>query len=165
MTEKETLEQEHIKALISEWNFQCAEGIETYPRSRMFEICYEDAYKQGKKEATKECNEYYQNELDEVYKNYADRLKDVLKRNEELKTKLAFLDEINNALNNENTELKKDKDYFSENLDKQMDATLNVMKQLNEAKEIIKTCIAIMTLYKKTSHLETIAKAEAFLKE
>ena len=38
-------------------------------------------------------------------------------------------------------------------------------EQLTKAKEIIKTCIAIMTLYKKTSHLETLEKAEAFLKE
>ena len=32
--------------------------------------------------AVKDCNEYYQNELDEVYKNYADRLKEL---QEELK--------------------------------------------------------------------------------
>ena len=104
----------------------------------MYKDDIKSAYTAGLKEATKECNEYFQNELDEVYKNYADRLKDVLKRNEELKTKLAFLNEINKALDNENTELKKDKEYFSDNLDKQVDATLNVMKQLNEAKNIIK---------------------------
>ena len=49
--EKEMLERTHIEALTKEWMFQCAEGIETYPKDRMFEICYEDAYKQGKKEA------------------------------------------------------------------------------------------------------------------
>ena len=53
-SEKEMLEKTHIEALIKEWKFQCAEGIETYPKDRMFEICYEDAYKRGKKDFKEE---------------------------------------------------------------------------------------------------------------
>ena len=54
---KKISEKEHLDALISEWKFQCAEGIETYPKDRMFEICYTDAYKQGRKEAAQEARE------------------------------------------------------------------------------------------------------------
>ena len=83
--EREAMKKNHLEALISEWKFQCAEGIETYPRDRMFEICYEDAYKQGKKEATKECNNYYQNELEDLYKDYAKRLEELREENGQAK--------------------------------------------------------------------------------
>ena len=44
MTEEE---RTHIEALFKEWEFQCAEGLETYPRDKMFFMCYQDAYKKG----------------------------------------------------------------------------------------------------------------------
>ena len=44
-----------------------------------------DLYKKGRKEATKECNEYYQNELDDLYKDYAKRRDELEKENAELK--------------------------------------------------------------------------------
>ena len=55
--------------------------------------------------AVKDCNEYYQNELDEVYKNYADRLKDVLKENEKLKIKVAYRHEVQTMLEKRVAEL------------------------------------------------------------
>ena len=45
----------------------------TMPAS-MYKDDIKSAYTAGLREATKECNEYYQNELDEVYKDYAKRL-------------------------------------------------------------------------------------------
>ena len=60
------------------------------------------AYRRGKNKGAKvkekELNAYYQNELDEVYKNYADRLKDVLKENEKLKIKVAYRHEVQTML-------------------------------------------------------------------
>lgn len=41
-------------------------------------------------------------------------------------------------LEKENAELEKDKEYFSDALDKQIAATFKVVEQLNEAKDIIK---------------------------
>lgn len=55
--EREIMKRNHLEALISEWKFQCAEGIETFPKDRMFEICYTDAYEQGRKEAAQEARE------------------------------------------------------------------------------------------------------------
>ena len=55
--EREVMKRNHLEALIYEWKFQCAEGIETFPRDRMFEICYTDAYEQGRKEALQEAKE------------------------------------------------------------------------------------------------------------
>ncbi len=55
--EREAMKRNHLEALISKWKFQCAEGIETFPRDRMFEICYTDAYEQGRKEAAQEAKE------------------------------------------------------------------------------------------------------------
>ena len=68
--------------------------------------------------AVKDCNEYYQNELDEVYKNYADRLKDVLKENEKLKIKVAYRHEVQTMLEKRVAELEAQVKYWKSEYDK-----------------------------------------------
>ena len=62
-------------------------------------------------------------------------------------------------------ELEKDKEYFSDALDKQIEATLKVVNQLNEAKDIIKNIIRVTWGEGWNYSLDWKVKAEQFLKE
>lgn len=62
-------------------------------------------------------------------------------------------------------ELEKDKEYFSDALDKQIEATLKVVNQLNEAKDIIKNIIHVTWGEGWNYSLDWKVKAEQFLKE
>ena len=60
-------------------------------------------------------------------------------------------------------ELEKDKEYYSDALDEQIEATLKVVIQLNEAKEIIKNIIRVTWGEGWNYGLDWKVKAEAFL--
>lgn len=62
-------------------------------------------------------------------------------------------------------ELEKDKEYFSDALDKQIEATLKVVNQFNEAKDIIKNIIRVTWGEGWNYSLNWKVKAEQFLKE
>ena len=62
-------------------------------------------------------------------------------------------------------ELEKDKEYFSDALDKQIEATLKVVNQLNEAKDIIKNIIHVTWGEGWNYSLDWKVKAEQFLKK
>lgn len=61
-------------------------------------------------------------------------------------------------------ELEKDKEYFSDALDKQIEATLKVVNQFNEAKDIIKNIIRVTWGEGWNYSLDWKVKAEQFLK-
>lgn len=78
--------------------------------------------------------------------------------------------EAENAKRAEQIEaLNKDKDYFSDALDKQIEATYKVVEKLNRAKEVITAllCIPHDMAYEElnSGSWDIVYKAEAFLKE
>lgn len=75
MTEEE---RTHIEALFKEWEFQCAEGLETYPRDKMFFMCYQDAYKKGL-EANREVD--WLTRMNKGYKQEIEHLKGIIREN------------------------------------------------------------------------------------
>jgi uncharacterized protein (DUF1015 family) len=68
--------------------------------------------------------------------------------------------------NNQLEELEKDRDYYSDALDKQIEATLKIMKQLNEAKELLKRWVELYKPnYKFVLPTPIQVDTEQFLKE
>jgi predicted RNA-binding protein with RPS1 domain len=139
------------------------------------------AYRRGKNKGAKvkekELNAYYQNELDEVYKNYADRLKDVLKENEKLKIKVAYRHEVQTMLEKRIAELEKENAELKEKLKPENCLKLLAKEgyikftseQLTKAKEIIKNLLFLHNDKFGSTRLEwrcnVVAEAEQFLNE
>jgi hypothetical protein len=132
------------------------------------------AYRRGKNKGAKvkekELNAYYQNELDEVYKNYADRLKDVLKENEKLKIKVAYRHEVQTMLEKRIAELEKENAELRARLNAinlltpELEKKSRLKKQqLTKAKEIIKDFLLMAKVEHLKDRYETVDEAEQFL--
>ena len=95
---------------------------------------------------------------------------DYLVKTADLKKRYEKQKEINKELVDENEELKKDKDYFSDALDKQIEATLKIDAKLKRAKEIINCLLNVFPYDMPEEELDSgdkdmVKKAEEFLKE